>query len=95
MKTSLIKHLFRGTLFCLLPLIINLFIFIPAYGEDAAPVTDDLYYFIANGKLSGNIGEAFNIVDYHSSGPKDKGLTWGLLDLKYRTPALYGFKAGT
>jgi len=76
----------------LLLIIISLFTVIPARGE---PVTDDLYYFIASGEFSGDIGAAFNLRDYHSGGPKDQGLAWGLLDLQYRTPELYGFKAGT
>lgn len=82
-------------LICLLSLIISLFTALPAHGGDADPVTDDLYYFIASGELSGDIGAAFNIRDHHSRGPKDLGLAWGLLDLKYRTPELYGFKVGT
>ena len=75
-------------------LIISLFTLSPARGE-APPVTDDLYYFIVNGELSGGIGAAFNLRDYRSGGPDNEGVSWALLDLKYRTPALYGFRAGT
>jgi hypothetical protein len=95
MKIPTIQALsIRLGLISLLSFGISLFTVIPARGE-AGPVTDDLYYFIANGELSGNIGAAFNLRDYHSRGPKDQGLAWGLMDLKYRTPELYGFKAGT
>jgi|GEM_PF-970103 len=80
---------------CLFLLIISSLSAIPAHGENVDPVTDDLYYFIARGELRGDIGAAFNIHDYHSRGPKDKGLAWGLLDLEYLTPELYGFRAGT
>lgn len=66
----------------------------PARGETPT-ISDDLYYFIVDGEFSGNIGAAFNLVDYHSGGPKDNGLAWGLLDLKYKTPEFYGFKIGT
>ena len=95
MRIYAIQSIYPGArLICLLSIIISLFMAIPARGE-MVPVTDDLYYFIAHGELSGDIGAAFNIRDYHSRGPKDLGLAWGLLDLKYRTPELYGFKAGT
>jgi len=90
-----IKSIFiRTGVLCLISLSICFFAVIPARGEEAEPVTDDLYYFIARGEFSGDIGAAFNMRDFHSRGPKDQGLAWGLLDLEYRTPDLYGFRAG-
>jgi len=91
-----IKSIFiRTEVLCLILISISCFAVIPARGEEAEPVTDDLYYFIARGEFSGDIGAAFNAHNYHSQGPKNKGLAWGLLDLEYLTPNLYGFRAGT
>jgi hypothetical protein len=93
MQLSIIQTLVRpagitGLLLC----IISLFAFSPAWGETPE---DDLYYFLANGELSGDVGAAANFINYHSSGPENQGLAWGLMDVKYRTPKLYGFRVGT
>jgi len=56
---------------------------------------DRVLEFVLEGELSGRFGTALNSTDYRADGVPTSGLAWGLLDLEYLTPALYGFRAGT
>ncbi len=67
----------------------------PVPAPEAKTAPDRVLEFVLDGELSGRFGAAFNSTDYRADHVPTAGLAWGLLDLEYLTPALYGFRAGT
>ncbi|NCD33455.1 MAG: hypothetical protein EOL87_08585 [Spartobacteria bacterium] len=50
--------------------------------------------FIRDGKYSGSVGVAANLIEMKDSGQSGAGLMWGFVDMKYETPEIYGLKLG-
>lgn len=70
------------------------FLPIPVQAEAGAE-SDPISGFILDGSLSGTFGSAASLLDYREGDDPNRGLAWGLINLKYRTPELYGFSLGT
>jgi len=80
-------------IFLLILTFISNFISLPIlYSQESR---DGLYRFIMDGDLTGRFGAAFNFQDFRAGDSADVGEAWGLLDLRYKTPGLYGFRVGT
>ena len=60
----------------------------------AEGTNDVLHRFLSEGEVEGQVGVAFNLIANRDSDKPDQGLAWGLMELGYTTPSLYGFKVG-